>query len=131
MFAVMGPDEVLDLYLDMQAHGVRLWLMGGWGIDALVGRQTRDHHDVDVLVELAALEQFRGRLQELGFELQYLWDDETWSVHDPSWSSADAQPTAFVLAHPDGREIDVHVVRIDDGDVIALWTVPYQFTSED
>ena len=125
----MGPDQVLSLYLDMEAHGVRLWLMGGWGVDSLLGLQTRIHHDVDVLVEVATLERFRGRLHELGFEFQYLWDDETWSVHDPSWSTADELPTAFVHAHPDGREIDVHVVRLDDiRGVLTLWNAPYEFT---
>jgi lincosamide nucleotidyltransferase A/C/D/E len=129
MFVVMGPDQVLSLFLDMEAQGVRLWLMGGWGVDALVGRQTRPHHDVDVLVEVATLERFRERLHELGFEFQYLWDDETWSVHDQSWSNADAQPTAFVYAHPDGREIDVHVVRRDEHrGVMTLWNAPYEFT---
>ena len=24
--------------------------MGGWGVDALLGAQTREHHDLDVLV---------------------------------------------------------------------------------
>ena len=114
----------------MEGHGVRLWLMGGWGVDALVGQQTRIHHDVDVLVEVTELEGFRARLHELGFEFRYLWDDETWSVHDPSWSSDDEQPTAFVYTHPDGREIDVHVVKFDESGVVTLWTVPYQLTVE-
>ena len=92
--------------------------------------ETRSHHDVDVLVEVTELERFRARLHELGFELRYLWDDETWWVHDPSWSSDDGQPTAFVYAHPDGREIDVHVVRLDESGVMNLWTVPYQVTRE-
>ena len=28
--------------------GVRFWLAGGWGVDALAGRQTRSHRDLDV-----------------------------------------------------------------------------------
>ena len=66
----MRSDEVVGLYLDMEAHGVELWLMGGWGVDALLGRQTREHHDLDVLVEVSALERFRHRLADLGFVFQ-------------------------------------------------------------
>jgi lincosamide nucleotidyltransferase A/C/D/E len=125
----MRSEEVVALYLDMEARGVRLWLMGGWGVDALLGRETRTHHDVDVLVELATLDRFRARLHELGFEFQYVWDEETWWLHDTSWSCADAQPTAFVYAHPDGREIDVHVMKLDEHHgVVAQWTCPYEFT---
>ena len=50
-------------------------------------------------------------------------------MHDPSWSTADELPTAFVHAHPDGREIDVHVVRLDElRGVLTLWNAPYEFT---
>lgn len=106
--------------------------MGGWGVDALLGRQTRPHHDVDVLVEVASLEGFRQRLEELGFEFKYLWDDETWWVSDASWSRTEEQPTAFVCGHPDGREIDVHVLRLDeDGGEAVLWTCPYGFSADD
>jgi len=130
--APMLADQVVALYVDMEGHGVRPWLMGGWGIDALLGRQTRAHHDVDILVDVASLERFRDRLDELGFELRHLWDDETWWVRDESWSGTEKQPTAFVCKHPDDREIDVHVLRLDDqGGVAALWTCPYKFTADD
>ena len=29
----------------------RVWIAGGWGVDALVGRQTRIHSDLDVAVD--------------------------------------------------------------------------------
>src|SRR5438477_4113231 len=31
--------------------GCRFWLEGGWGVDALVGRQTRPHRDLDIDVD--------------------------------------------------------------------------------
>ena len=51
---------------------------------------------------------------------------------DASWSRTEEQPTAFVCGHPDGREIDVHVLRLDDdGGVAVLWTCPYGFSADD
>ena len=37
--------KVLDM---LEQFGIRYWLDGGWGVDALVGRQTREHRDVDI-----------------------------------------------------------------------------------
>jgi lincosamide nucleotidyltransferase A/C/D/E len=126
----MQETQVISLYLDMESHGIELWLIGGWGIDALVGRQTREHHDLDVLVEVTSLERFRQRLHDLGFDFQSVWDDETWWIHDDCWTASDDQPTAFVYAHRDGREIDVHVIRREqDGTITTLWTSPHQVTA--
>ena len=65
-----------------------------------------------------------------GFALSYTWDDEVMWVRDDTWSSPLEQPSAFVCRHPDGREVDVHVVRESlDGTVETLWNVPYPFTA--
>jgi lincosamide nucleotidyltransferase A/C/D/E len=122
--------DVVSLYRALIAADAPVWLMGGWGVDALVGRQTRPHHDVDLLVGVADLERLRLCLIDLGFLLKYTWDDEVrWIRHD-AWSAPLEQPSAFVYRHPDGREVDVHVVRqSDDGDVEMLWNVPYRFTA--
>jgi lincosamide nucleotidyltransferase A/C/D/E len=54
---------VMDQLLEMCARDVlavagvitdvtaRWWVAGGWGVDALVGRQTRRHRDLDVVVD--------------------------------------------------------------------------------
>jgi lincosamide nucleotidyltransferase A/C/D/E len=43
------------------ARGVQLWVDGGWGIDALLERQTHSHKDFDAIVafeDLPALTRF-------------------------------------------------------------------------
>ena len=127
----MQATEVVCLYRDLDTQGVELWLLGGWGVDALLGRQTRNHHDLDVLVDVTKLERLRRRLEDLGFRFSYVWDDEVWWVTDDSWSEPEPQPTAFVYRHPDGREVDVHVVRREkNGTITMLWTSPYRLTAE-
>ena len=127
----MLATDVISLYRGFVAAGAPVWLMGGWGIDALLGRQTRPHHDLDVLVDLPDLERLRRCLIDLGFTLKYTWDDEVRWVRDDTWSSPLEQPSAFVYGHADGREVDVHVVRDGrDGTVEMLWNVPYAFTAE-
>lgn len=127
----MLADDVVSLYRVLDAAGAPVWLMGGWGVDALVGRQSRPHHDLDLLVEARDLERLRLSLIDLGFVLRYTWDDEVRWIRDETWSSAMEQPTAFVYGHSDGREVDVHVVRrAADGVVELLWNVPYVFTAD-
>jgi hypothetical protein len=41
------PEDAVELLSEL---GVRWWVAGGWAIDLLIGRQTREHHDLDVLV---------------------------------------------------------------------------------
>ncbi len=44
----MALKEVLTVLQALDGVGCRYWLEGGWGIDALVGRPTRPHRDLDV-----------------------------------------------------------------------------------
>lgn len=61
----MTAADVLEITGALDLAGVRYWLAGGWGIDALVGRQTRDHRDLDLVVDgadtVGALEAMNGR----------------------------------------------------------------------
>jgi lincosamide nucleotidyltransferase A/C/D/E len=59
------PDEVVRLLDAFEAAKVKAWLDGGWGVDALLGRQRRTHDDLDLVVELkdvATVED--GRLEQ-------------------------------------------------------------------
>jgi lincosamide nucleotidyltransferase A/C/D/E len=127
----MLATDVISLYRALVAAEAPVWVMGGWGVDALLGRQTRPHHDLDVLIEISDLERLRLCLIDLGFALKYTWDDEVMWVREDTWSSPLEQPTAFVYGHADSREVDVHAVRrSQDGTVEMLWRVPYAFTAD-
>jgi lincosamide nucleotidyltransferase A/C/D/E len=36
---------------DLTEAGCSVWVAGGWGVDALVGRQTRLHRDLDLALD--------------------------------------------------------------------------------
>jgi lincosamide nucleotidyltransferase A/C/D/E len=48
----MDSSSLLAVVGVLEAEGISVWLDGGWGVDALLGYQTRDHDDLDVVVEL-------------------------------------------------------------------------------
>ena len=90
--------EHLDLF---DALGIKVWIGGGWGVDALLGKQTREHDDLDIVIEGRDCETLRAALEERGFEGIYTDDQSAWN---------------FVMADPSGRPIDFHVVDLaEDG----------------
>lgn len=67
MIPSMGATDVLSVLDLLDQAGISCWLVGGWGVDALVGRQTRRHLDVDVALEGRFLEQALSSLEGAGF----------------------------------------------------------------
>jgi lincosamide nucleotidyltransferase A/C/D/E len=92
--------DVVDFYKTMSEVGVEVWLDGGWGIDALLGKQTRSHKDLDIAIPEKHVSLLRDVLSARGFREIRL---------------EDARPWNFVLGDRTGREIDVHVIVVDDG----------------
>lgn len=82
--------RVLDL---LEQAGVRCWVDGGWGIDALLGEQTRDHDDLDLALEWQDLGRFEAAVAGEGFR-----------------ETCRDGPGNPVFADAAGRRIDVHVV---------------------
>jgi hypothetical protein len=82
----------------LDGEGIHSLVIGGWGVDALVGRQTRDHHDLDLLVLDEAVGSMLKFLETMGSGPQYLWSENRWH---------DRLPSAFV-AELAGIEVDVH-----------------------
>jgi lincosamide nucleotidyltransferase A/C/D/E len=60
----MRLTDVMEVVGALEAAGVRVWLAGGWGIDALLGRQTRTHSDLDLVFEAEGDAQ-AGAIQQL------------------------------------------------------------------
>jgi lincosamide nucleotidyltransferase A/C/D/E len=59
--------RVIETLTALEAAGVRTVLIGGWGIDALVGRQLRPHRDLDLIADCGQLEKAAEVLNGLGY----------------------------------------------------------------
>ena len=122
----MSAEAAAELYAYLRRGGVSCWVMGGWGVDALMRRQTREHHDLDVLILVDDLRRLRRLLDERGFEIALVWEEENrWLDLD-----GDTYPTAFVASDDGGAELDVHVIELsDDATVVTLCNVPWPFVA--
>jgi len=93
---MMRAEDVLEVVACLEVAGVGVWLDGGWGIDALLGEQTRLHDDLDIVMAMAQLDVARDALHEIGYVL-----------------TIDELPTRCVLADATDRRIDIHPVTFD------------------
>jgi len=98
----MPPEVVASLYADLLAAGVVIWIDGGWCVDALMGRQTRRHKDLDIAVQWSDVPALRELLAARGY---------TEIRRDSQWN--------FVLTDGNHHEVDVHAfVRNKQGQII-------------
>ncbi len=84
---------------------------GGWGVDALVGRQTRDHDDLDLVIPADSADAVVDPLASLGFA--ELTDD---------------RPTRLVASHADGSRVDLHLVEQTSSGTTQMLPGGRQFT---
>jgi hypothetical protein len=105
----LGLDEAAELMRDFPAPW---WIVGGWAIDLFVGRETRDHSDVDVVVRRADQELLRERFTSWDVQVAHNGKLEPWAGYlEPPrsglWARADASgpwQLQFILAQHDGDD---------------------------
>jgi aminoglycoside-2''-adenylyltransferase len=104
----------------MQAADISVWLFGGWGLDARLGRITREHGDIEFWIERAQAERSKAVLMEAGAVVlptqppeescEYAWDAVRFS-------------TAYFDRQPDGR------IKLDGR--WSDWQLPAESFAED
>ena len=94
----IDAESVLELVRLLESHGILVWLDGGWGVDALLGEQTRLHADVDIVLQEKDLPLLRRLLEERGYR---------------EVPRDDTRPWNFVLGEPAGLLVDVHAFVFD------------------
>lgn len=93
---MMCAEDVLEVVASLTTAGVAVWLDGGWGVDALLGEETRPHDDLDIVTAIGHLDATRAALRPLGFVL-----------------AVDELPTRCVLRDSSDRRIDIHPITFD------------------
>ena len=60
--------SVIEVVRELEGGDLVVWLDGGWGIDALLGRETRTHSDLDLVIDRNQVPRAHQLLCGLGFE---------------------------------------------------------------
>jgi lincosamide nucleotidyltransferase A/C/D/E len=88
-------EDVVELLTALARAGIEAWVEGGWGVDALVGRELRSHKDVDLIVRRSDAGAVVELIQALGFRL------------------ATGTPPSALYRDGSGRAVDIRAVDFD------------------
>jgi lincosamide nucleotidyltransferase A/C/D/E len=111
----MTAKDVIEFVQLLNQHHIELYLDGGWGVDALLGEQTRPHADLDIAVQHKDVAQIRALLEARGY--QDVPRDDTWDCN-------------FVLGDDRGHLIDIHSYTFDStGKLVYGVAYPYESLS--
>ncbi len=97
--AVMSARNVVRLLKLLDAHHIEVIVDGGWAVDALLGRETRPHTDLDIAMPHRFVPQLRHLLGQRGFS---------------EVPRRDTRDCNFVLGNDLGHELDVHTYTFDE-----------------
>jgi lincosamide nucleotidyltransferase A/C/D/E len=101
----MGADraftstDVGEVLARFDAAAIAHWIDGGWGVDALLMRQTRPHGDLDVVMDRNDVPRAQAALAEIGF------------AHAPH--ILPGVPARVVLVDDRERQVDLYPVAFD------------------
>jgi lincosamide nucleotidyltransferase A/C/D/E len=109
----MTIDDVLEMVQLFAQHHLDVCIDGGWGVDALLGEQTRVHTDLDIALPHQQVPLLRALLEARGF---------TDVPRD------DTRDCNFVLGDEVGRLIDFHSYTFDAAGNL-VFGVEYPFDS--
>lgn len=108
----MNAEDVLKVIQLFNQHRIEIIIDGGWGVDALLGEQTRLHEDLDVAVFHKDVQTIRLLLEERGY--REVPRDDSWECN-------------FVYGDDQGHLIDFHSCTFDDkGNNIFGVKYPYE-----
>ncbi len=93
MIECVNEPDVIELLGRLRDAGALVWVDGGWGVDALLGDQSRPHSDLDLVIARSSLEVARVVLLALGYTVLRDW-----------------LPNAIAFTGAGGRQVDLHPI---------------------
>jgi len=94
----MTASDVIEFVRLLSENGIEVFIDGGWGVDALLGEQTRTHTDLDIAIQHKDVGKVRTLLEAQGYK--DVPRDDTWECN-------------FVLGDDRGHQIDIHSYTFD------------------
>lgn len=93
--AGMELAEVEGVLTDLAAAGCACWVGGGWGVDALVGHQTREHRDLDLALDAADEPTVLRVLSRRGYDVETDWRPVRVELSAAGSNWVDLHPVVF------------------------------------
>ena len=94
----MSGDAAIQLMQLFEQHSIAVVVDGGWGVDALLGKQTRPHGDLDIALQHQDVPKLRALLEARGYK---------------DVPRDDTRDCNFVMGDDQGHEVDFHSYTFD------------------
>ena len=94
----MSGDAAVQLMQLFDQHHIEVVVDGGWGVDALLGTQTRPHSDLDIALQHQDVPKLRALLEARGYK---------------DVPRDDTRDCNFVMGDDQGHEVDFHSYTFD------------------
>jgi len=98
VFAEMKAADAVEIIRLLIEKKIEVCVDGGWGVDALLGEQTRTHEDLDIALPHKYVPKLRELLEARGYR---------------DVVREDSSECNFVLGDENGHLVDVHTYTFD------------------
>ncbi|HVN15541.1 MAG TPA: hypothetical protein VMT73_07350 [Anaerolineales bacterium] len=109
----MTAQDVVEFIKLLEDNNISVYVDGGWGVDALLAKQTRLHSDLDIAVEHKDIPKIRTLLEARNYK---------------DVPRDDTRDCNFVLGDDEGHLIDIHSYTFDSTGKL-IFGVEYPFDS--
>jgi lincosamide nucleotidyltransferase A/C/D/E len=109
----MTATDVIEIIQLLNQHHLEVCVDGGWGVDALLGEQTRAHADLDIAIPHKDVPHIRALLEARGYK---------------DVPRDDTRDCNFVLGDDQGHQVDIHSYTFDSAGNL-IYGVAYPFDS--
>ncbi len=109
----MTAQDVIEFLQLLNQHQIDVCIDGGWGVDALLGEQTRHHADLDIAIQHKDMPRIRTLLETRGYK---------------DVPRDDTRDCNFVLGDDQGHQIDIHSYTFDSAGNL-VYGIAYPFDS--
>lgn len=96
MKEITSKENLMEMLDFLDSLKMRYWIDGGWGVDILIGKQNREHRDIDVDFDSEYTDALLDALETKGFEITTDW-----------------RPCRIELKHSELGYVDIHPFLIN------------------
>lgn len=92
---ITTKEDLMTIINLLKDSNIKYWIDGGWGVDILAGKQTRNHRDIDVDFDAQHTEELLKILLKYGYEVDTDWKPVRIELYSEKYGYLDIHP--FIL----------------------------------
>lgn len=92
---ITTKEDLMTIINLLEDSNIKYWIDGGWGVDILAGKQTRNHRDIDVDFDAQHTEELLKILLKYGYEVDTDWKPVRIELYSKKYGYLDIHP--FIL----------------------------------